>query len=284
MSTTVMVHLVARAYRCGSPLIHHEIASWLWARLARSFPQAAGAVLMPDHIHLVTPAEEIERARVTFARIVGNLSRTRRAPGPLRWEHVETPPPITDALKLMRQLRYLALNPVRAGLARDPLAWPWSTYRDVMGGIADPWTHEARIAALLRRPRDGFRESFHRYVSSDPSCDVAGSPAVRRPTQSEVAAAPLSWMAEAAAASSRGSPDDIRRRSPTRAMFLAIASSAGSLTPLRVAQVCAITPSGVHASWSNERTPPKGLDAAMLCMGDPRLRIPSRRTAAVSAE
>jgi hypothetical protein len=232
------------------------------------------AVLMPDHVHLVTPAVDLEEARRTLARIVGNLTRARLAPAALYWGPVDTPQPIADVPKLLRQLRYVALNPVRAGLAPDPLAWPWSTYRDVMGAIAEPWVTDARIAALVGRPCAGFRDSFHRYVSADPACNVAGSPGVRSATAVELAGAPLAWLADAAAAATRGAPDDVRRRSSTRAVFLALASRAGSHSPLRLARASAITPSGVHACWSKETNP---LDSALLCLGDARLRIPSRR-------
>ena len=35
---------------------------------------------------------------------------------------------------LLELFRYIALNPVRAGLCRAPEAWPWSSYRDVIVG------------------------------------------------------------------------------------------------------------------------------------------------------
>ena len=271
---TPTVHVAARAYRSSSALTDHDVASWLWVRLRRAFPEAIAAVLMPDHVHLVTPALDVEAARRTLARLVGNLGRSRLAPTELRWQRVDTPQPIADVPKLLRQLRYVALNPVRAGLAPDPLAWPWSTYRDVMGAICEPWVTDAKIACLVGRPRAGFREVFHRYVSADPACRVAGPPGARPANAVELADAPLAWLADAAAAATRGAPDDIRRRSSTRAVFLALARTGGH-SPQRLAHASAITPSGVHARWSKATRP---LDAALLCLGDTRLRIPSRRS------
>jgi putative transposase len=36
-------------------------------------------------------------------------------------------------------VRYVALNPVRAGLVEDPAAWPWSSYRASAGLAPPPW-------------------------------------------------------------------------------------------------------------------------------------------------
>jgi hypothetical protein len=35
-------------------------------------------------------------------------------------------------------IRYVALNPVEAGLVRRPQDWPWSTYPQLIG-LAPPW-------------------------------------------------------------------------------------------------------------------------------------------------
>ena len=279
MSSHGVIHLAARTYRCALSLTHHDVAAWLWVRLARAFPGAVAAVLMPDHVHLVTPAKDVAVARAAFARITGNLTRTRLARGAVRWDDIDLPQPITDPVKVLRNLRYVALNPVRAGLATDPLAWPWSTYRDVMGAIADPWVTDARVAALVGRPLATFRPWFHRYVSSDPSCNVAGSPAPRGSSLAELGAAPLAWIADAAASSSRGCRDDVRRRSPTRALFLAAAQHAHAHAPARLADACGITRRAVHASRAHAADPrsTRSLEAALLCLGDDRLRITSRR-------
>jgi putative transposase len=60
---------------------------------------------------------------------------------------------MTKEIKTDRQLvaacRYLALNPVEAGLVRDPLAWRWSS---------------ARAHAGLEQPRIALAESDLRAV------------------------------------------------------------------------------------------------------------------------
>jgi REP element-mobilizing transposase RayT len=39
---------------------------------------------------------------------------------------------------LLEVFRYIALNPVRAGLCGDPASWPWSSYAAVTGHAAAP--------------------------------------------------------------------------------------------------------------------------------------------------
>jgi|SRR5688572_14297685 REP element-mobilizing transposase RayT len=41
--------------------------------------------------------------------------------------------PVRTSEQLITAVRYLALNPVRAGLCDSPLAWPWSSYAALVG-------------------------------------------------------------------------------------------------------------------------------------------------------
>ena len=64
----------------------------------------------------------------------------------------------TDA-HLLGVVRYLALNPVEAGIVEDPAAWPWSSYRFLVGRapaprfLSDQWVLEL----FARDPRDARR-------------------------------------------------------------------------------------------------------------------------------
>ena len=42
---------------------------------------------------------------------------------------------------LLTLVRYIHLNPVRGGLARDPADYPWSSHRDYLGAGSRPWVH-----------------------------------------------------------------------------------------------------------------------------------------------
>ena len=92
--------------------------------------------LMPNHVHLVlTPAGadalsravgEAHRRFTAFvnarARTTGHLFQGRFASFAM------------DDAHFLNALRYLAFNPVRAGLAASPEAWPWSSVRAHLRG------------------------------------------------------------------------------------------------------------------------------------------------------
>ncbi len=41
--------------------------------------------------------------------------------------------PILSEKQLLRTYRYIALNPLRSGIAKRPQAWPWSSYASTVG-------------------------------------------------------------------------------------------------------------------------------------------------------
>ena len=94
-----------------------------------------GWVLMPNHYHLV-----VETPRPTLSDGMRQLGAVYSQAFNRRWErcghlfqgrffslHVQR-----DS-HLRELLRYVALNPVRAGLAKAPEGWPWGSYRATAG-------------------------------------------------------------------------------------------------------------------------------------------------------
>jgi hypothetical protein len=265
----VLVHLTARIYAGPSLVADWREASRLWHHLRRGFPAALGTVLMPSHLHLVSQAGDARGATDRLSRILAGLRGAtpagRAAP---RWEPVPPAGIIPDRHHLQRQLRYLALNPCRAGLVRDPLEWVWSTHRDVIGAIVDPWVDAGRVAAALGTRGTGFVARYHEYVTSDPSCCVTGTELPRAAPASAMARFPLARIALAAAAATRELPSLIRRRTPTRDHFLRLCERQGWHSPRLLADVCGVTPQAV---WLRTRAPGHGAGAAELCLGDDRL-------------
>jgi len=252
-------------------LCDFSVAPVLWAGLKRAFPDALGAVLMPNHGHLITPAESAVEAR---QRMVGVLSGTRRSAGGshLRWEELAMPQEIPDSTKhLPRQLRYVWLNPSRDGLVDDPLSWLWSTYRDVHGAVVDPWTPAPRVAAALRRPLRGFEQWLHGYVSADPSVDVRGTPYPRPARPSSVPRISLGRIAAAASVAHRVAPDALTRRTDARATFLDLSRACGWKDARATAQMARMSR---NAIWSRARVGMAPPPPAWLCLGDDRLLRP----------
>lgn len=181
-------------------------------------------------------------------------------------------PPGSAASKALRQARYVVLNPVRKGLVADPLAWRWSTHRDVLGAVSSPWVTAARLAAATGREEQGFAAWWQGHVAREEgvpaSARVLPAPARITPFPE----APLAAVAAASASSLRTRLDDVQRRGPTRELFLALARHVGWDRSAQLAAFCEIDPRSVQRA--RPRPPPDSLAAALVCLGDPRLLLP----------
>jgi putative transposase len=108
------------------------------------------ACLMPDHVHLIARprtadalARMLGETRRLFARCKGlgpqGLWRGRYQSCPL------------DEVHAQAALAYVSLNPVRAGLVRDPAQWPWLIGEPYSIEPADP----RQVEAIRRATRTG---------------------------------------------------------------------------------------------------------------------------------
>ena len=109
--------------------------------------------LMPNHVHIVlTPSDEDGLWR-TFGelhrRYTGYVNARRRMTGHL-WQGRYGSVAMDEAHFVMA-LRYVSLNPVRAGLVKRPQKWAWSSVRAHWAGKDD---HVVRVAPALERVGD----------------------------------------------------------------------------------------------------------------------------------
>ncbi len=51
--------------------------------------------------------------------------------------------------QLLQVARYIALNPVQAGLCGRPDEWPWSSHAAMVGGEAPPWLDVQRLLGFF---------------------------------------------------------------------------------------------------------------------------------------
>lgn len=270
----VLIHLAARTLPGSPPLIDHAVAAPLWARLRRVFPSALAAALMPNHVHVITPATAAEEARGALARLLGSSCRAGALAEGIRWDTVGQPSLLTDREKVQRNVRYVVLNPVRDRLVSEPLSYRWTTHRDVMGAIHDPWVDAEKLRRAISTHHtslEAFRVWWHAYVSTDGHVTAASArvllPAAQR---AETPYAPLSWIAEAVAATLRAPPEDLYRRTASRELFLHLAAAVGWTSTTTLARACRITPCAVRRAL--QHPDPPNLQAVLLCLGDPRLR------------
>ncbi|MDD2336878.1 MAG: transposase [Geobacteraceae bacterium] len=122
--------------------------------------------LMTNHLHLL-----IQVADVPLSRIMQNLSfrytrwsnRRQGKSGHLfqgRYKAV-----LVNADEYLLELvRYLHLNPVRVGMTRDPLEFPWSSHRAYCGKENIPWLHTDLTLSAFGKRRDTARRKFLQFV------------------------------------------------------------------------------------------------------------------------
>jgi putative transposase len=111
---------------------------------AEAFAEAGVEVwaycLMPNHVHLIA----VPSTRESLARAVGGthlaytrqINRREHWTGYL-WQGRFASFPMDDDY-LAACVRYVGLNPVRAGLTRRAIDWPWSNVRARVDGRPDP--------------------------------------------------------------------------------------------------------------------------------------------------
>jgi REP element-mobilizing transposase RayT len=83
---------------------------------------------------------------------------------------------------LLEAHRYVALNPVRAGLCDHPARWPWSSFRALCGLEPPPdFLDAAAVLGLFSGPRETAQAAFRRFVlaaDAQPPPDTAGTAGV----------------------------------------------------------------------------------------------------------
>ncbi|TVQ94672.1 MAG: hypothetical protein EA397_01250 [Deltaproteobacteria bacterium] len=207
-----MRHFAAHAVDDRLLFLTWEEGLHLWSVLTSRLPGAV-VCLMPNHVHVLAPEEGRGAIRGAMSSHARWLNHRRKLCGPL-WRPLSDTGAILGREKWERNIRYVHLNPCRAGLVDDPLAWPLSTHRDLVGLTLRPVTPVRRDPA-----------GFHRYVSSDPKVRVEGTMLpyniLEKPTFDE--------LVDAVSALVRCTDDELRRKTSARRTLI---RAAKSLTPL----------------------------------------------------
>lgn len=141
--------------------------------------------LMPNHVHLIlTPstAEGLSRAvgetHRRYAAFVNARGRWRGHLFENRFGSVAM-----DEAHLIAAVRYVSLNPVRAGLARDARAWPWSSVAAHLVGQDD--------GLVVVRPVLERVEDFARLLDTSDTAEVVFRNATQAIRSAEIIGRPL---------------------------------------------------------------------------------------------
>ncbi len=220
-----MLHLVARTV--GGELLFRDWreAGVAWRAVLRACPGLTALVLMPNHLHLLHDSDVRLRLAAALSGYTRWRDHHRGRPGP-RMAPLPPAEPLDSRQKVQRNVRYTHLNPCRAGLCRDPLAWPFSTHRDAPGLAARPVVDAHRDPAWL-----------HEYVSSDPTVHVQGTPL---PVEHVQVADPVQVL-HAVSAACRTPLSELRRQGPARRLYL---RAARTLTPASLRDLARVVGAG----------------------------------------
>jgi len=99
--------------------------------------------LMTNHVHLVVdPGADERNLALLMKRVAGRQTRyankLEQRSGSL-WDGRYKSSPISTDEYLLACCRYVELNPVRAGMVFDPLAYRWSSYGSKVGLHPQDW-------------------------------------------------------------------------------------------------------------------------------------------------
>jgi putative transposase len=97
-------------------------------------------VLMTTHYHLLvrTPNPDLARGMQRLNACYAQHFNRRHGETGHRFERRYHSVLIESDAHALELIRYLALNPVRAGACRDAASWPWSSYAAIVRGQTQP--------------------------------------------------------------------------------------------------------------------------------------------------
>ncbi|HQT95848.1 MAG TPA: transposase [Thermoanaerobaculaceae bacterium] len=218
--------------------------------------------LMPNHVHLAIRVSEMPLSRIVqnlAFRFTRAFNRRAHRVGHLFQGRFRSLLVDADAY-LLELVRYVHLNPVRAGLVHDPSDWAWSGHRTYLGRDHAVWLDTGFVLGIfderdVRRARrryagfvreglgETYREELH-HGDADPRVwgdeaflgDVLGAPPTPGPTpqlKAIIAAVCAAWNTDEAALRSSG-----RQREPARTRaaigWLGIQMGAATLSQIAV--------------------------------------------------
>ena len=123
--------------------------------------------LMTNHYHLVveTPDGNLSKGMRQLNGVYTQASNRRhQRTGHLFQGRFKAILVDQDAY-LLELARYVVLNPVRAGMVRDPQAYPWSSYRAMIGEVSVPaWLATDGLLGQFGKRRSEARRRYSQFV------------------------------------------------------------------------------------------------------------------------
>jgi REP element-mobilizing transposase RayT len=132
--------------------------------------------LMTTHYHLLVAIDEANLARGMqwLNGVYGAMLNAHEADHGHVFGARYGSSPVTTEPYLLEVVRYIALNPVRAGLCSDPADWLWSSYRVIARNLPAPSFLEVNsVLGLFGRDRVNARRRLEAFVCDGIRLDAA---------------------------------------------------------------------------------------------------------------
>ncbi len=127
-------------------------------------------VLMTNHVHLlVTPRRETgigDMMQLPGRYYVQHFNRIHGRTGTL-WEGRYKATLIDSEGYLLTCMRYIELNPVRAGMIAHPRDYPWSSYRHNALGKSNPMVRPHLLYQRLGKTAAGRQAAYRNFFAHD---------------------------------------------------------------------------------------------------------------------
>jgi putative transposase len=165
-----VVHVFARGVR-KHPIYVDEVDRYSYLALlgqvvVRQGWHCLAYCLMKNHVHLLveTPqpnlATGMHRVHGLHAQAFNKRHRHTGHVFQGRYGAV----PVDKEAQLLAVARYIALNPVEAGLCKEAAEWPWGSHAAVVGGTAPLWLDVARLLAYFGADGGEPRQRYLDFV------------------------------------------------------------------------------------------------------------------------
>jgi putative transposase len=130
-----------------------------------------GFCLMSNHYHLLieTPEHNLGAGMLLLNGMYARYFNWRQETVGHVFQGPYHDEPVRDDGHLLETCRYIVLNPVRAGLARRPFDWRWSSYRATAGLARRPPFLQVDLVRGLFQSPGGFAD-FCNQVAEQPGC------------------------------------------------------------------------------------------------------------------
>jgi REP element-mobilizing transposase RayT len=132
-----MFHITSRGNR-RQAIYRDDLDRELFLRLFRGVAgrqrwKSQAHCLMTNHFHLVieTPTESLSKGMHQLKGVYARKFNERHILDGHLFEGRFRSSPVESEEHFEEVLRYIALNPVRAGLCEHPSDWPWSSFQGV---------------------------------------------------------------------------------------------------------------------------------------------------------